>query len=138
MKKLLATVLCTLLLVACGAPQTTPTQTRESLLQTAEDLKRYEEERLLTAVTQMEINEQSGILYEKWNALLEDTEQFAKAALTKEELVQFEADAAAWRAEREQAVETAGAEVKGGSAEHMARCMESVRYTEARVYALLE
>ena len=138
MKKLAAMLLACLLLAACGAPQAeSPAPTREALLQAVEELNQYEEDHLLTAVTQMEINEQSGILFEKWNALLAETERFAKASLTEEERSKFETDAAAWLQVREQAVEAAGAEVQGGSAESMVRCMESIRYTKERVSALL-
>ena len=87
-------------------------------------------------LNQAELNEKSAELYKVWDKLLNDFWAELKGSLPKDEYETLLNEQRAWIKEKEAAVEKAGAEYAGGSAEPMARNMKAASMTEERVYEL--
>jgi len=88
---------------------------KDEFLAKAEGIELYEENSIETAMSQYEINRESGIVYEKWDALLNEVYQYLKTILPDDEFNRLQQDELDWIAEKERAIEKAGAEWAGGS-----------------------
>ena len=90
------------------------------------------------ALTQNELNQKSGELYDLWekamNRLLEEAEKTLPAA----EKAKLTAEQSAWLETRTQAMDAAGKDVEGGSVYALVVNMEAARLTEARTNELYE
>lgn len=110
---------------------------KDAFLDKADDIEWYSENYLETAETQSEINSESGIVYKKWDALLNEVYQYLKTIMSDSEFEQLQEDEIAWITKKEKAIEAAGAEWEGGSGEPMARNLTAIQYTEERCYYLI-
>ncbi len=90
-----------------------------------------------TAMTQVDINQESGVVFQKWDMLLNEVYQYLKTIMTDSEFALLYEEEIAWIGEKEAAIEAAGAEWGGGSGEPMARNMTAIEYTKARCYYLI-
>ncbi len=103
----------------------------------AEEIELYAEENLATAMSQYDINNESAIVFEKWDTLLNDVYQYLKDTLPYNEFENLEADEVEWIIEKEAAIEAAAVEWEGGSGEAMVRNLTAIQYTEDRCYYLI-
>lgn len=110
---------------------------KDTFRQRAEEIEEYAWNYLDTAMTQSEINSESSIVYKKWDALLNDVYQYLKKILPESEFKALKSDELDWIAEKEAAIEEAGAEWAGGSGEPMARNTAGIEYTQERCYYLI-
>lgn len=110
---------------------------KDAFLDKADDIEWYSETYLETAETQSEINNESSIVYKKWDALLNEVYQYLKTIMTESEFKQLQKDENTWIIKKEKAIEEAGAEWEGGSGEPMARNLTAIQYTEERCYYLI-
>ena len=131
-------------------PRTTPSPTpdqvpiyderiarKESFLDKADEIKVYAEKYLDVNKSQSEINIESSNVYEMWDALLNEVYQYLKTILPSAEFERLKDDELEWIAEKEKAIEEAGAAWEGGSGEPMARNLTAIRYTQERCYYLI-
>ena len=88
-------------------------------------------------MTQSDINMESGVVFEKWDVLLNEVYQYLKTEMSESEFKQLEADEFAWIAEKEKAIAEAGAQWEGGTGEPMARNMTAIEYTRDRCNYLI-
>ena len=113
-------------------------QQEEEFLKTAEEIEEYDENYLQTANTQVDINRESGIVFEKWDDLLNEVYQYLKESMPQDEFEQLRQDEIDWIKEKEAAIEAAGKEWEGGTGEPMARNMTGIDYTRERCYELID
>lgn len=110
---------------------------KDEFLQKADDIEQYSKSHFETAQTQSEINRESGIVYEKWDELLNEVYQYLKTTMPDSEFEQLKNDEFAWIKRKEKAVEEAGEEWAGGSGAPMARNTAAIQQTEERCYYLI-
>lgn len=110
---------------------------KNMFLEKADEIEEYSKNYLETAETQVEINSESGIVYKKWDTLLNEIYQYLKTIMSENEFKQLQEDEQDWIVEKENAIDEAGAEWEGGSGEPMARNMAAIQYTEERCYYLI-
>ena len=110
---------------------------KTGFLQQAALIEQYTEDHLNTADTQTDINTESGVVYKMWDGLLNDVYRYLKAILPASEFATLQQDEMDWIAEKEAAIEAAGAEWEGGTGEAMARNMVGIDYTMMRCYYLI-
>ena len=89
-------------------------------------------------LNQAEMNEKSLELYNTWDAALNTLWAKLKEELPEDQMNDLLKEQRAWIAEKEQAVEEAGEEAKGGSLEPLLRNDKAAELTEKRVYELYE
>ena len=89
-------------------------------------------------VTQAEMNEKSQELFELWDGALNYLWGELKNVLPEKEFEELRDEQRTWIAQKEEAVETAGKEVEGGSLYTMVVNTEAATITEKRVYELYE
>lgn len=110
---------------------------KDEFLRVADDIEWYDEMYLETAGPQMEINRESGIVYEKWDNLLNEVYQYLKTIMPASQFSKLQEDEKNWVAIKENAIEEAGAEWAGGSGEPMARNCAGIQHTKERCYYLI-
>ena len=110
---------------------------KNEFLEKADEIEEYAEEYLNTAGNQHEINSESGIVYQKWDGLLNDVYQYLKTTMPESEFKALQKDELEWIKEKESAVEESARDWLGGSGEAMARNMTAIEYTEERCYYLI-
>lgn len=127
--------------VQTAVPAEMPTQAQEkksAFLARAAEIQNYEVQHLQTAMTQMEINQESGIVYEKWDTLLNDVWAYLQDTLPETAYAALLEEQLAWIDEKEAAMAAASAGWQGGSGEPMARFGEGISYTRDRCFVLIE
>ena len=92
---------------------------------------------LMPAESQSSINSESTVVFQKWDKLLNEVYQYLKTILPENKFEQLHQDELEWIAEKENAIDEAGAEWAGGTGEIMARNMTAIQYTEERCYYLI-
>ena len=142
MKKswVLIAILCLgMVLSACdGTPSTKELdEQHQSFLEKAEEIEQYSKTYYEPAQTQVDLNQQSGEVYRKWDALLNEVYQYLKTTMDADAFATLEAEEAAWIQTKESAIEAAGAEWEGGSGEPLARNAAGIQYTRERCYYLI-
>ncbi len=110
---------------------------KDEFLEEADDIEQYSENYLETAETQSEINSESSIVYQKWDALLNEVYQYLKTIISDSGFNRLKESEIAWIAEKEKAIKAAGEEWEGGSGETMAKNMVAIQYTRERCYYLI-
>ena len=85
-----------------------------------------------TANTQYEMNTESGVVREKWEALLSEVYKYLEKLLPEGEYKILQENEAEWILEKEKAINEAAEEWKGGSGEPMACNMAAIRCMEER------
>lgn len=110
---------------------------KDGFLEEAEAIKRYSENYLDTAYVQSVINSESGIVYKKWDVLLNEVYKYLKTIMSESDFSVLQADETDWVAEKENAIAEADAEWGYGSGAPMARNMTAIQYTEERCYYLI-
>lgn len=113
------------------------TDVKGIFLEKAGKIKEYSKEHLEAAVTQYELNTESGTVCEKWEALLSEVNEHLKKALDESELDELQKNETEWLSEKESAINEAAEEWKGGSGEPMARNMAAIRCMEERFNYLI-
>jgi len=111
---------------------------RERFLRRADEIEEYADEYLSNAQSQVEINNQSEIVFKKWDYLLNEIYQFLEVFLTDEEFAALEADEIEWIKEKEAAMQQAREDWEGGSGMAMAVNMVGIDYTMSRCYYLID
>lgn len=112
-------------------------EAKNTFLARADEIEIYSRNYLETAETQMEINNESGIVFEKWDKLLNDVYKYLKTIMSTSEFKQLQAEEERWIVEKEKAIAESGAEWSDGSGETMARNLTAIQYTEERCYYLI-
>ncbi len=113
------------------------TEKKNAFLAKAEGIEQYGREYLDTADTQHAINRESGVVFEKWDVLLNEVYQYLKTVLPEDEFKQLQADELAWITEKENAMAETAAEWGSGSGAPMARNMTGIQFTKERCYYLI-
>ena len=139
---LVAMVLCT----ACGGDNSSEVVPTEQNVQTmdttiaaaAEEAASLEEMLENEPLTQAEMNETAGAIYTLWDDLLNDIWGMLQETLDDETMAQLKAEQLDWIAQKEAAIEAAGAEVEGGSMYPLVTNLKAAELTEERVYVLAE
>lgn len=135
--KMIVVLTIVLLCTACG--KDTAVQTLETTIAaTAEEAAALEDVLENEPLNQMELNETAGAIYTIWDDALNATWALLQEELDDEALSQLEKEQTDWIAEKEAAVESAGAEVEGGSMYPMVVSLKAAELTEERVYELAE
>ena len=96
------------------------------------------EAQLQEAYTQADMNILSGEIYQAWDDTLNATWSILKETLDVDAMEALTAEQLNWIAEKEAAVQAAGAEVDGGSMYPMVVNGEAAKWTKERVYLLAE
>ena len=122
--------------VATQKPAVTKTK-RNEFERKAEDIEAYAKNYLDNAPNQQEINRQSGLVYTKWDDLLNEVYQYLKKNMPSAEFSKLNKDEKAWITKKEKAIDAAEAEWGGGSGAAMARNYEGIRQTRERCYYLI-
>lgn len=123
--------------VPTPAPQAKNNSQQETFLERARQIEEYEDDYMETATTQADINYETGIVYAKWDALLNDVYQYLKETLPSSEFEVLRKEEIAWIKEKEAACEETAAEWEGGSGAPMAWNMTAIEYTKPRTYELI-
>ena len=110
---------------------------RNSYYSRAAEIEDYSATYLDTAMSQYDLNQESAIVYQKWDALLNDVYQYLKANMAPGAFANLKADETNWYQKKDRAIEEAGAEWAGGSGEPMARNMTGIEWTQERCYYLI-
>ena len=110
---------------------------QNSFYEKAELIQEYSDNHLDTAMTQSDINIESGVVFEKWDALLNEVYRYLKTEMPESEFKQLESDELAWIAKKEKAIDEASAQWEGGTGEPMARNMTAIEYTRDRCHYLM-
>lgn len=110
---------------------------QEEFLDRAYDIEVYSENYLETAETQLEINNESGIVFQKWDILLNEVYQYLETIMTDNEFANLQEDELDWIMDKENAIEASASEWEGGSGEIMARNFTAISYTKERCYYLI-
>lgn len=90
------------------------------------------------AMTQREMTEKAGELYEHWDAALNHFWSELKKLMPEDEFSKLLEEQLAWIADKESAMEQAGKTFEGGTAYSMAIYLKGAEITETRVYELYE
>lgn len=110
---------------------------KNTFLEKADEIKKYSKNHLESASTQYELNTESGIICEKWDALLTEVNKYLEKELSEGELIKLQDNELEWLSEKEKAINDAVEEWKGGSGEPMARNMAANNCMENRFYYLI-
>lgn len=89
-------------------------------------------------LSQMELNEKSQYMYDEWDYVLNQLWKVLKRTLDADRMSALTDEQRAWIAEKEQAVDDAGAECEGGSMQPMVMNLRAAEMTKERVYELME
>ena len=89
-------------------------------------------------LTQADLNEKSGQMYEIWDLTLNEIWNVLKRNLNAEEMKALTEEQLEWIAMKEQSMKEAGAEVEGGSMYGMIVSQRGATLTKERVYELME
>lgn len=89
-------------------------------------------------LTQAEYNEKTEELYGQWDFALNALWKVLKQTLDEETMRALTAEEREWIAEKEQAVDEAGAEYEGGTMQPMIMNLKAAELTKERVYELME
>ncbi len=110
---------------------------KEVFSEKADEIKEYSKKHLESATTQYELNTESGIVCEKWDALLSEVYEYLEKELPESKLIKLQDNELEWLSEKEKAINDAAEEWKGGSGEPMARNMAAINCMENRFYYLI-
>ena len=110
---------------------------KDEFIKKAEEIAEYSRNYLETAVTQYEMNTESGVVREKWENLLAEISESLSKNLSESQLVKLEENALEWLSKKESAINKAASEWKGGSGEPMARNMAAIQAMEERFSYLI-
>ena len=89
-------------------------------------------------LTQAEMNATAEELYRLWNDELNAVWALLQNKLPSDEMEKLTEEERTWIAEKEKAVQAAGAEVEDGSMQSLVTATEAAKWTEKRVYELAE
>lgn len=106
-------------------------------LKKADEIREYSKNHLESANTQYELNTESGAVLEKWETLLSEVRKYLEKELPDSEYEKLQVNELDWLAEKENAINEAAEEWKGGSGEPMARNMAAIRCIEERFTYLI-
>lgn len=110
---------------------------RDYFYEKCNEITQYADNNLKTATSQADINRESGIVYQKWDNLLNEVYKYLKTIMSEKDFKELETEEREWIADKENAVEEAAAEWEGGSGEVMVRNLTAAEYTETRCYYLI-
>lgn len=118
-------------------PVTPVVSEKDVFYEKAAAIQNYSEKYLETAASQHDLNRESGIVFEKWDDLLNDVYDYLKITLSKSEFEKLQKDELEWITEKENAIKKAAADWSGGSGEPYIRNTTGIYYTEERCYYLI-
>ncbi len=117
--------------------KTSKTAKRDDFLSRAAAIEQYSKTNFETAMAQADLNRESGVVFQKWDKLLNDVYQYLKSTLPSGEFAALKKDEVAWVKEKEAAIAKAGAQWEGGSGQTMAKNTVGIDYTSKRCYYLI-
>lgn len=120
------------------APASQNAQKKRDFLERARQIEIYEENAMNMSMPQQDINYETGVVFSKWDALLNDVYQYLKKTLPTSEFNALRKAEIKWIKEKEAACERAEDEWEGGSGAPMAWNMTASSLTKARVYELID
>lgn len=110
----------------------------EKLMMAIESVGAEIEAELQEALTQREMSEKAGELYEHWDAALNHFWSELEKVMPEDEFSLLLDEQLAWIAEKEETVAETGRMFEGGTAYSMAMSLKAAEITETRVYELYE
>lgn len=111
---------------------------REKLRTVEEQVEQLEKELREDSLSQGEMNEKSGEIYQLWDTLLNEIWAALKENLDEETMKELTVQEREWIAEKEKAVTEAGAEFGEGSLRLLIESSKAAEMTKDRVYVLLD
>ena len=138
-KKLMAVMLVfvlSLALMGCQKSYISEEKAEEFLAKAAE-IEEYSENVYETAMSQTEINIETGNILTKWDELLNEIYTYLSDNMETDDFAKLEKDELSWIAEKEAAIEEAAKDWEGGSGEAMVRNGTASSYTKERCYYLI-
>lgn len=106
-------------------------------LERAAAIERYDNSLDYDSMPQVEINTSTYEVFKRWDALLNDVYQYLKSTMSASDFESLKKDEQNWVAEKENAIETATADWRGGSGEAMISNTTAIQYTKDRCYYLI-
>lgn len=122
---------------ATEMPVSQNAQKKSDFLERVRQIEIYEENVMNTSMPQQDINYETGIIFSKWDALLNDVYQYLKKTLPSSRFEALRKEEIKWIKEKEAACESAAKEWEGGSGAPMAWNMTASDYTKERCYELI-
>lgn len=110
---------------------------KNEFLQRAEAIEAYAAPLREIPMSQSDMNREAGIIFEKWDQLLNDVYQYLKSIMDSESFSTLRREEQNWIKEKEAAMDAAEAEVAGGSMAPLVRCSTGTEYTRDRCYYLI-
>lgn len=111
---------------------------RKTIVYTERQVAEQEESIQKEMLSQTELTEKTGYIYNLWDQALNSTWDVLKKTLDAETMEALTVEERRWIDQKEAAVIEAGAEFEGGSLQPMAMNDMAAKLTKARVYELLE
>ena len=130
--------------VATPTPAPTPTpkpdytKVREGYYNRAEAIEQYSRTYLEPAMTQHDMNRESGEVFQKWDDLLNEVYQYLKQILPSSQFEVLKKEEMTWISRKEKAMEEEEKAWSGGSGAPMAVNGVGISYTKGRCYELIE
>jgi len=111
---------------------------KDKYLKRAAEIEEYSGTHLTENMSQHELNNESEIVFRKWDYLLNDVYQYLETYLSDEDFAALEAEEIEWIREKEAAMQQTREEWEGGSGMTYAVNMVAINYTMTRCYYLIE
>ena len=89
-------------------------------------------------MTQEQLNQTANDLYSSWDNCLNEVWDVVRLVKSDSEFAKIKEEQRAWIKEKEQEIDTAGAEYEGGSMQSMMESLKGADLTKERVYKLLD
>ena len=112
-------------------------QMKEKFLNSADEIDRYDKMYLQKAMTQSDMNVESGNVYEMWDKLLNEIYQYIKSVMPYEKFSRLQKDERNWIKEKDSKIVQAAKEWEGGSGSPMAQNYAGLEATKERCYYLI-
>ena len=110
---------------------------RDDFLRRAAEVEDYARAHLETSTNQRQRVEESEILYEKWDELLNEIYGYLREQLSEQEFSVLREEELAWIREKEAAIEAAGENCDNSAERSIQENLEAIYYTQNRVYTLI-
>ena len=110
---------------------------KKEFLQRAREIGEYQEKVEAEAESQMQMNQTSGEVYEKWKDLHDDIYDYLGGELNEAQLDELKKEESEWLERRDKALEKADKDYEGGSMAPMMHNTTASEYYKTRCYELI-
>lgn len=124
--------------VSTPTPKPDYTSVREGYKDRAAEIDRYASIYLEGAQSQAELNQESGVVYQKWDDLLNEVYQYLKQILPSSQFEALKKDEVAWIKKKEKAMNEESEAWGTGSGRPLAVNSVGIQYTKERCYELID